>query len=165
MFDFFKHFIFNFNTTSFLLSIDQSLVGYFWLLAGILVLMLELSIPGLFFFIALSFGSVTASIFGFLLFSFKIQCVVWLTTSLVLFTIIKKRCSNKNQSRLSTNIEALINQGGLVTQRIEPTKPGRVRIKNEDWPAISTTGESFEKNMMIIVIKVQGNKLLVKSIK
>jgi inner membrane protein len=165
VFVFFKHFIFNFNMSSFLVSIDQSSLGYFWLVAGILMLLLELFIPGLFFFIAFSFGCGIAAIFGFLLFSFKIQCVVGFITSVAFFIIIKRRYSNKKQSRLATNIEALVNQDGIVIQRIESTRPGRVRIKNEEWPAISTPGESFEKNTVITVVKIQGNKLLVKSIK
>ncbi|MGC8585152.1 MAG: NfeD family protein [Thermoplasmata archaeon] len=54
----------------------------------------------------------------------------------------------------------LINDEGVVMMRIEPGKPGVVKIKNEEWSAMSD--EIIEENERIIVLRREGLYLFVR---
>ena len=62
-----------------------------------------------------------------------------------------------------TNVDALVGQEALVTERIIPDKnEGRVKITGDSWMAISSTGVEIPEGEKVIITKVDGAKLYVK---
>ncbi|MFH1832239.1 MAG: NfeD family protein [bacterium] len=148
------------NLASFMTS--SSGIGYLWLIAAIIFLLLELATPGLFFFISFSIGCAIAAGLTLLEFSLTLQITGATLATIIGFFILKKLFIQKNTPKLKTNIDALIGQTGVVTQAIAPLKPGRVRIGGQEWMAIAHDNLALQENTHVTIIKVKGNKLLVK---
>jgi membrane protein implicated in regulation of membrane protease activity len=136
-------------------------LGYFWLIVGIFLLLLEVGTPGLFFFVSLAMGSFIAAIAAFLNFSWYVQCWTAIGGALLSFGILKYFFANKKKSNIKTNIDALIGKEGVVIETIEPRKIGRIKIKGEEWPAISDHQVILQKGTVVKVVRIDGNKLVV----
>lgn len=138
------------------------IIGYGWLVAALLLLILEAGTPGLFFFISFAIGALSGALFAFLNFSFFIQAISWSISSLV--SLVFLRCIVKRKSLIvvKTNIDALIDQEAIVVSIIEPHKVGYVKVKAEQWPAIAHQGVILHPGTVVTVVAVQGNKLVVR---
>lgn len=151
--------------TDLIMANPSSSLGYMWLILGLILLILEVGIPGLFFFISFSVGSCVAAFFAFFDFSLYVQCWTALGTSLICFGILKSITSTSNKKLIpqedKTNTDALIGQEALVVQAIEPRTPGRVKIKGEEWPALSLHGTACHQGTVVTIVRIEGNKLIV----
>ena len=138
-------------------------LGYMWLIFGLLLLILEVGVPGLFFFISFSVGSCIAAGFAFFDFSLYVQCWASLGVSMICFSVLKYITNNKKliAQEDKTNTNALIGQEALVIHAIKPRIPGRVKIKGEEWPALSLHGTACHQGTVVTVVRIEGNKLIV----
>lgn len=137
-------------------------IGYAWLIAALLLLILEAGTPGLFFFISLAAGAVCAAPCAFLNFSFFTQAIVWGISSLASLIILRAFVKKKHEQVIKTNIDALIGQEATVINTIEPHHVGNVKVKGEHWPAIAQQGVILHQGTIVTVVDVQGNKLVVR---
>ena len=60
-----------------------------------------------------------------------------------------------------SNVDALVGQKATVTESISVGGTGRVRIRSEEWRAISET--SLDAGALVRVIRVEGNSVTVES--
>ncbi|MCK4265603.1 NfeD family protein [Candidatus Babeliales bacterium] len=141
-------------------------LGYLWLLLAIAFLLVELSTPGLFFFVGFAIGCAVASVMAFMGYSFAIQCIASLIVSILSFGFLKKYFSEsvRNSKGEKTNIHALSGQKALVVSAIKPTINGRIKIRGELWPAKVDGTESFENGELVIIVRIEGNHLVVKKL-
>jgi len=149
------------NDLIFIFSSDY--LGFFWLVMAIMFLLFELTTPGLFFFISFAMGCLVASVFAFLSFSFVVQCIVCLLSSLVALWLLKHFFSlpMKQDSKLKTNTDALVNAHGVVIKDILPGSVGQVKVGGEIWSAKTKSNLALSKNSKIKVIRVEGSHLIV----
>lgn len=150
--------------TDLIVANPSSSLGYMWLIAGLILLILEVGVPGLFFFISFAIGSCVAAFFAFFEFSLYVQCWTALGTSLICFSVLKYITSSKKlvvQEDNKTNVDALIGQEALVVVAIEPRTPGRIKIKGEEWPALSLHGTACHQGSVVTIVRIEGNKLIV----
>lgn len=64
-----------------------------------------------------------------------------------------------------TNVDRLIGEIGVVTEKIEPLPDtGRVRVKKDEWRATSADHSAIEKDARVRVVKVDGAHLVVERI-
>jgi membrane protein implicated in regulation of membrane protease activity len=151
------------NTPIMNIIIENGFV-YCWLLLALTFLLLELSVPGLFFFIAFSGGCIAAAIFTWLGYGLVTQCVVALVASLISFVILKWKCASiiRNGSDVKTNIDALSGQEAIVLQDISHLNKGQVRVRGESWPAkIDAKKGSIKKGEVVRIIRIEGNSVIV----
>lgn len=141
---------------------NQDFLGYLWLIATLFLLLSEVGTPGLFVFISLATGTFSAALIAFLGFSWFIQCWAVVLATLVSFTCFNYLLSKKKKPLTKTNVDALIHQEAVVIEPIEPRKTGRVKIRGQEWPAIADYHVVFQKGSIVTVIRVEGNKLVVK---
>jgi len=139
-----------------------------WLVIAILLLFAELSTPGLFFFISFALGALCAAVLAYFSFSLITQCVVGLLISIILFLIMRKYLKHKKLSEVfygtpHTNIDALINEKGIVLRSMAPHKTGSVKIGGETWRARSEGGNVLQKGTVVFVVRIEGNTVIVKS--
>jgi len=68
-----------------------------------------------------------------------------------------------DQKTERTNVDSLLGQKALVTEKIENLKgTGRVKIKGVDWTARTREdGKSIASDTVVTVLEVQGVKLIV----
>jgi membrane protein implicated in regulation of membrane protease activity len=66
--------------------------------------------------------------------------------------------------KTATNVDALVGQRGMVTQRVAEHAPGQVKVKDETWRAVPAAGSSgpFEPGHVVTVAGVEGVTLQVR---
>ena len=91
----------------------------------------------------------------------QIVLFIVITVILLLFTrpvILKYFKVNE----IKTNVDSVIGQEGVVTTPIPSNGIGRIKLRSQEWSAISS--EVLEEGDKIRVLDVDGNKLIVKKI-
>ena len=66
---------------------------------------------------------------------------------------------NKNEE---TNLDRVVNMTGIVTEKIENSKYGEVKVDGKKWTAYSE--KELEEGTLIKVLKIEGVKLKVKKV-
>lgn len=136
--------------------------GYGWLIAGILLLVAEVGTPGLFIFTSLAIGAFFGAFFAFMDFCLQAQCLFGLLTAVIAFFVLRRYIIARSAPEHKTNSDALVGQEALVVGPIVPHKIGRVKVGGEEWPAVATQGNAYQKGTVVLVVAVQGNKLVVQ---
>lgn len=91
----------------------------------------------------------------------QIIIFVFMAALLLLFTrpvVLKYFKINE----IKTNVDSVIGQEGEVTIEITDNTVGRVKLRSQEWSAISI--EPIKVGEKIRVLDVEGNKLIVKKI-
>ncbi len=144
-------------------EIDQIhiLVGYGWLVVALCLFVLEAGTPGLFFFLSFAIGSIFAAPASFLQYPFSIQTIIWLIGSTLSLVLLKSYAKKNAPSFEKTNIDALIGQQATVIITIEYHGIGYIKVRGEEWPAITKDKNILHKGTPVIVVGIEGNKLIV----
>ena len=96
-----------------------------------------------------------------------IQFVVFVVVSALALAIIRPIIKKHNKTSVQpTNADMLIGKEGVVTEAIDNVKSkGAVKIKGLEWSAISENGEAIEKESIVLIKRIEGNKLIVTPVK
>lgn len=136
-----------------------------WLIIGIVCVIIEIFDPA-FFFLALGVGAIVTSLLSLtplvrdsLIGQLLFFAVLSFVTFLLMRKLGKKVLSDSGEE---TNVYALKGKTGLVTQKIPSKGRGRVKIGGEEWSAICEDESEIEVGSHIVVLGVEGNKLIVK---
>lgn len=108
-------------------------------------------------------GSIFALIASMLKLPFLAQVIVFLASSIVML-IYTKPIAQKHLKvgATKTNVEELIGMTGFVIKPIEEHVPGQVKIKGQVWTAISEDGREIGLDEEVVVVLVEGVKLIVR---
>ena len=92
-----------------------------------------------------------------------LQAVLFTAVSLVLLAFLKPVVQKYFTPKLQkTNTDAIIGTVGPVVEDIDNIQAvGRVKLGGMEWSARSTTGQPIEKNALVQVDKIEGNKVFV----
>ncbi len=137
---------------------------HWWIIAGVILFILEIFTPG---FILACFGVACAvtALASYLGCSIKMQIVIFSAANIIIFFGIRPfflKFLSSNKHAVRTNTEALIGKIGIVTESIDPNSDiGRVKVGGEDWRAISNSNTKISAGQKIMVKKVDGTKLFV----
>jgi len=144
-------------------STIQSYAGYAWLIVALLLLLSEIGTPGLFYFLSFSVGACGAAVVAFLGANIYLQCLTAVVLAVLTFFVMRIYIKPHINQKHKTNLDALMRQEAIVIEVIEPHKPGRIKIKGEEWPAVTNPGCVLHKGTVVIVIGLEGNKLIVRN--
>lgn len=136
----------------------------FWLILAIIFIVVELSTAAYisFWFI---FGAVVTMFLSFAVSNIQVQIAVFLLVSLLLLLFIRPFALKFAKPKAKSNIDALIDMEGIVTETIDNTaNRGRVQVIGQDWAAMTEDKSIIKPDKHIIVLGVKGNKLIVKEI-
>ena len=61
-----------------------------------------------------------------------------------------------------TNVDSIIGQTGRVKKEIHKFDTGLVKVSGQIWTAISSNNEIIEEDVEVVVMAVEGVKLIVK---
>lgn len=96
-------------------------------------------------------------------FSVPVQIGVFLISSALLIYFTKPLAKNfLHIGSEKTNVEAVIGLDGPVLKGIERYATGQVKINGQIWTALSEDGEPIEVGAKVLVVAVEGVKLIVK---
>lgn len=129
-----------------------------WFGAGIALIILEMFTPVL-FLLSLGVACIFSSGIAYLGFGLIPQVAVFSVVSIVMIFFIRplfmKSISNKNSA--ATGIKRYLTQNAKVIETIDNSQnKGRVRIFDEEWRAVSKTGEVFEVGKYVVIVEIQG---------
>lgn len=132
-----------------------------WAIAGIILLIVEIVTPGLFFFALLSVASFIAAVVAYFnppswvpMLSFFIASIVLIISTRPL---LRKLIT---QERIPSNVDELIGKEALVKMRISPHEAGVIKVGGEEWKAEAT--EPIEEGSVVTIMKVEGTRTTVK---
>ncbi len=97
----------------------------------------------------------------------EIQVAVFVGVSAILLISLRKwtrRMLLKN-ANFKTNIDALIGKKVRMIERTDFETLGAVKIGDVVWSAKSENGKAIEKDVIVEIKKVDGNKLIVSAVK
>lgn len=134
-----------------------------WLLIALVLMLVELATPGLFFFISFAFGALFGALAAALNYSLVLQCSVALLVSVIQFLSMRRTLQRfTNTTHAPTNVHALVGKRGIVLQPMAPGLLGQVKIGGEQWQAESQ--EKINVETWAQVLRVAGNRVIVKSV-
>lgn len=137
---------------------------YFWLIAMILFIVVELATMGL-TTIWFALGSLAALAVAVVDGSTLIQVIVFLAVSLITMVCFRNIALNLfNKNREKTNVEGLIGRKGIVTEDISNIHAvGQVTVAGQEWTARATDDNiTLEKGEVVIIRRISGVKLIVE---
>ncbi len=135
----------------------------YWLIACVGFVILEiLPPPTHFFFVCMAFGALGGAIAAVFSTTVWLPWVVFAVVSVALTPLMiplaKFLFTPKPHA---SNVDALIGQKALVTESVDPNKPGVVKISGESWRAVSLQ-ERFEKDEWVKIEKVEGASVIIR---
>ena len=140
--------------------------AFWWALTGIILMICEFAVPGLILFFFGLGALVTALLAWVFVLSLTFQLGVFAVASLVsLFTlrrllkpVFMGRSTASSADALS---ETLAGEEAVVSERIEPGSPGKVKLHGTDWKAESD--EPLEVGQAVVVENQRSLTLIVKA--
>lgn len=112
-------------------------------------------------------GSVVAWLISLAGASLSTQIIIFLVVSLICLIFLRPLVSKyvKKDEESKTNIDALIGQKAIVTEKIDNLRgTGELKINGQLWSAKNLKDEIIEKGNIVIIRKVQGAKLFVERV-
>jgi len=143
-------------------------MGYWWvwIIIAIILIIVEILTTPEFDALYFGIGCIIAGIVALLGFDLLTQILSFaISIILLLFTfhIIVKKILYISKEEIETNIHALRGKKGIVTQKIDNLQfTGRIKIGGEEWKAKSVNDEIIDEGSPVIILGVEGNKVLVK---
>lgn len=139
---------------------------WIWIAMAAILLIAEIFTAG-FFLIWFSIGAAGAGILAMLGVGTTAQLIVFILLSGILF-VFGRRFAERVTAKQPPGIGAdrFIGQNGYVIEEIDNIAgKGRVKAGPDEWRAMSENGEKIGVNTIIEIIKVDGTKAIVKSVK
>ena len=135
-----------------------------WLVVAILFGIGELLTTSL-TLIWFSIGALVVLIFNNFIPSLIHQVIIFAVISISLLVIVTKKIVKDDKNyKYETNLQGILTKRGVVKEDIYPYKTGIVIVNGEEWTAVGVDNEIIEKGTTVEVIKIEGVKLVVKSI-
>lgn len=143
-------------------------ITFYWLVVGVLFLMIELAHPGLFLFLSFSCGAVGGALASWFGFSLMAQCISALLVTMgalvVLMYFVKAHEREQQRKAHQSNVYALLGKKGSIIKPIQAGKAGQVKVGGEVWAARTIGDERIEEGVEVCVLNVRGAHVVVQRI-
>lgn len=126
-------------------------------------MIVEIFTPG-FLFLSFGLGAIITGLISIAHPPLWVELVCYIVITFVLFINLRKISKKLMSQDIPTNVSALINKKGIVTQLIPEDGRGFVKVGGEEWSAVSQDSSPIDLNNRIVVTDIEGNKLVVKKI-
>ena len=140
-------------------------IWWIWMILAAILLIGEILTVG-FFLIFLSIGSAAAGILALLGVGKPGQIIVFIIVSGILF-VFGRRFADRVTENQPPGIGAdrFIGQEGVVLESIDNnSNTGSVRIGQDEWRAISESGDIIQEGTKVEVAKINGTRAVVTTI-
>lgn len=135
----------------------------FWLAVGIVFAVVEGLTMGLvtIWFTGGALVAFIAALFGA---NITVQVILFFVVSVVLLYFTRKIFNGKlHTGEEKTNVNALIGEEAIVTTAIEPFKTGQIKLKGQQWTAISVDNQQrIPVDKIVMVKSIEGVKAIVE---
>lgn len=112
-----------------------------------------------------SIGALTLMVLSTFIESIIIQVLLFAVISITLLVVFTKYFVDKDKTyQYNTNLQGIEQRTGIVKKEISSNMTGIVTLTGEDWTAISEDNEKIEVGELVKIVRIEGVKLVVKSI-
>lgn len=136
-----------------------------WLIASAIMFLMEIfTISFLLFFPAVgAFLAFLCAMFGA---SMQVQIIVFVLSSLLMILFIRPIVTKLfKTNNVAMNSQSVVGKNAVVIKAIDNLHgKGQVKVAGEIWSAVSSTDEDIEEGATVIVLKIEGVKLIVKKV-
>ena len=136
-----------------------------WLIASAVMFLMEIfTVSFLLFFPAVgAFLAFLSAIFGA---SMQIQVIVFVISSILLIVFIRPIVTKFFKTNtVAMNSQSVVGKNAVVIKAIDNLHgKGQVKVAGEIWSATSSNDEDIEEGATVIVLKIEGVKLIVKKV-
>ena len=138
-------------------------IVWIWLAAFVIFLIIEIFMPSM-MFVGFAIGALITGIIAFFVpEAYYWQIGIFIIVSVVLLPFTRKFAKKiTKESPSLSNVDAMINQVVIVTEKIDPDLGGQIKFEGEIWRAVAD--EEIEAGEKVSVTSISGNKLHVKKI-
>ena len=142
-----------------------ALSWYIWLIIAGLFIIIETFTSGFLIF-WFGIGALVSMIISIFIEDIFIQTIIFIISSVILIFATKPFVKKfTNSQTISTNINSLIGKTGIVVKEIDNlASVGQVKVNGELWSAKSIDNQIISENTKVEIIKIDGVKLIVKTI-
>ncbi len=133
-----------------------------WFIAAVILFIIEVLTPGVFFFSCLGLGAVAAGIASLFLDNHIFTWGVFAAVSIISIYTIRPLMKKIFRPRRPSNVDALIGKKAIVIERITPEQMGLVKVENELWKAESA--DVAEPQSFAEVLRIEGTHLVVRKV-
>ncbi len=136
-----------------------------WLVFGLVCMLLELTAPGLFFCLSLALATIPAAVCAWYDFLPIWQVGAFVLGSLVSFFVLYLcvGTSGQKDAHYKSAIDALPGKKGFVIHEMHQNHVGQVQVEGQIWSAQSVHQDALKVGTSIIVIRVEGVRLIVRA--
>ncbi len=94
------------------------------------------------------------------------EIIIFISLSLILLAVTRPfvRKFLKEKEAIKTNLEGLIGEKVKLTKKIEGLNLGEAKINGVNWDCKSIDGKAIKEGKVVEIVKLEGNKLVVKEI-
>ena len=98
--------------------------------------------------------------------NYEWQIVIFVVVSVTLLASLRKITKKYllRNSNLKTNVDSLIGQKFRLLHRTDFETVGKIKVKDVDWSVIAEDQGTIEEGAVVEIVKIAGNKLIVKEI-
>ncbi|MBQ0070707.1 MAG: NfeD family protein [Spirochaetales bacterium] len=132
-----------------------------WLIAGIIISILELFTPG-FFILGIGVSAAATALPAALHAPFWLELIFFALCIVLFFTFIRPFVMKVSNGGKASGTEAMLGKEATVTETIGKGSNGRVHFKGESWNAISQDKETIEKDTTVVICSIEGVTLTVR---
>lgn len=134
-----------------------------WLFFGLLCVFFELLSPGFFYCLSLALGTLPAACGAWFELSFGWQTGLFFGGSLISFFLLYVcvRKVTRIDGHYRSAVDALPGKKGVIVEKVSSTHIGQVRVEGQLWAAQSMHDDVLEKGAPVLVIRVEGVRLIV----
>lgn len=135
-----------------------------WMIIGIICIIIEIFDPA-FLFLSLGAAAIVTALLSLVVKETYLQIIIFAALSFIAFLSMRKLGKKVlSVTDKETNVYALKGKQGIVTKEIPENGRGYVKIGGEEWSAVEKNEQAIEQNTKIIVVDLDGNKLIVEKI-
>lgn len=137
-----------------------------WIVVCIFAIVIELVNPASLVCIWFAIGAICAYVAALLNLSVMVQMVVFLIASLLALVLVRPLAEKYFQKDVvATNADRIIGRELTLIKGIQNDTWGEVKCDGVVWNAKSVNEEAISEGAKVLVVAIEGSKLLVKQIK
>lgn len=139
----------------------------FWLVAGMICLILELT-NGDLYVLFFGIGGIMTALVSLFIPGFYAQILIFVVLSLLCLYFLRPVAMtrlHRNEPNRVSNADAIIGRTGTVSEPIEENGYGRVALDGDDWKALSADGSAIAKGERVTIISRDSIIITVKQAK
>jgi membrane protein implicated in regulation of membrane protease activity len=138
---------------------------WIWLVAAVVLLVVEMLTPGGFYFLFFGVGALAAGLLALAgVDNLVMQSLAFLGLSIASVFLFRKPLLARFQSIVpATNVDSLIGETAMMTSPLHPGEFGQAELRGSNWKVRNISGVSIIAGQRCIVEQVDGLTLNVRA--